>query len=152
MRFNPVLFLFFFVLPLTVEALVYELDFETHDIPISDYRLSAGDLLKMQGTGENNTTSLYTNVAFAEGSSIENVDGNNLIIQSPEKPSIVCYRDSFTTAMVEYYIYYFNGSLFWTFIIDFACLEETSLQYLVLCCVERYLDDVIAANSAVLSY
>ena len=103
----------------------------------------------MLGTGANEYTSLYTSVPCLDGASIESMGGLNRIVNSPNAASFICYRDSFSEAMLNYYTYYFNGSVFWQHAIDFDFVNELRPQYLILGCVERYLDNVIAANAGI---
>jgi len=105
--------------------------------------------LTMLGTGANEYKSLYTNVPYAEGAYTEKIKGQHFTLHSPDTASFVCYRDSFTIATIGYYSYYFNGPVWWDYRIDFDYLDENRPQYLILSCVERYLDDAINANHGI---
>ena len=132
-----------------LDEMVDSLGLPVYDISVTESRTSAGDLLTMLGTGANEYTSLYTNVVYAEGAYTESIKANHFTLHSPDTASFVCYRDSYTIAMVGYYSYYFNGPVHWQYNIDFDNLEETRPQYLILSCVERYLDPAINANAGI---
>lgn len=132
-----------------LDEMIAELGLSTYKIPVSESRESRGDLLTMLGTGATEDTSLYASIPYFEGASIEKTEGETYTVYSPNNPSFVCYRDSFTTAMLGYYTYYFNGPVYWTYEIDFDYIDEQRPQYLILSCVERYLDSAIAANAGI---
>ena len=64
--------------------------------------------------------------------------------------NFVCYRDSFHYALIFYYSYFFNGPIYWSYDIDFDALKNDPPKILILSCVERYLDDLVAVNEDLL--
>ena len=62
----------------------------------------------------------------------------------------MCYRDSFNRVMLPFYTYYFHGNVFWDFNIDWDFVEQEAPKYLILSCVERFFDDMIAENEDIL--
>lgn len=131
--------------------IVEGLELPSYEIPISDHRASSGDLLTMQGVSSNNYTSLYTDVPYLEGTTIEDIDGMSFILHSPASASFVCYRDSFTESMLGFYSYYFSGPVYWDYHIDFDALDEIRPQYVFLSCVERYMDHAIYSNADIIT-
>jgi hypothetical protein len=114
--------------------------------------LSTGDLLDMLSVGSVGSSSIGATTTASHGATIENIKGDDHIhIQSSNTDSFICYRDSFSIAMMEYYTYYFNGPLFWNFNIDFDFVEQQKPKYLVLECVERYIANAMESNANILN-
>lgn len=136
-----------------LDQLTDALDLPELEIPITVKQTLVGDLKDMLGLGDIGVTSVTADVLMAEGAVIEKFPGTkNLVIHSENTDSIVCYRDSFTIALLEYYTHYFNGPLQWSFTIDFDYVESVKPKYLILECVERYLPSAIESNSQVLDW
>ncbi len=134
-----------------LDEMIEGLDLPSHEFTITESRSSAGDLLTMLGTGANDYTTLYTSIPYADGVYTEPISGNHFTLHSPETSTFVCYRDSYTIAMVSYYSHYFNGPIYWDYHIDFDYIEENRPQYLILSCVERYMDAAINANASIVN-
>lgn len=133
-----------------LEEMAQELGFAPYTGTFTETYASSGDLLTMLGTGANEYTSLFAEPEMRQGAYTEVIYGPHIQLQSPDTASFVCYRDSFTTAMVSYYSHYFHGPLYWHFGIDFDLLEQTRPEYLILSCVERNVDLAISDNAAIL--
>ncbi len=134
-----------------LEQLLDALELPAQQIPLSPTQTTVGDLQDMLAIGELGVNSVTADVPLAPGAAIEAVPNTkHLHMYSENTAPFVCYRDSFTEALDEYYTYYFNGPLYWTFAIDFEQVEKLQPKYLILECVERYLLTAIDDNAAVL--
>lgn len=123
------------------------------DVSISPTYTSVGDLKDMLAIGDTGVISVTADVPLAAGASVEKIpDTKHLFIHSENKENFVCYRDSFSIALVEYYTHYFNGPMYWSFTIDFDYVERIKPKYLILECVERYLSTAIESNAIVLDW
>lgn len=112
----------------------------------------SGDLLNMLNAGWNGTYSLAASAADDPDATTEGIPGTqHLYIRSENADKIVCYRDSFHVAMIPFYEHYFQGPVNWTFTIDFDMVEQESPKFLILSCVERYLDHAIESNAKILT-
>lgn len=129
------------------------LELPQREVAITPYQREVGDLLAMLAINDFEATSLVATVPMAENSQIEAVPNTkHLCIHSQNTASFICYRDSFTEALDEYYTYYFNGPLYWQFDIDFDMVEKERPDYLILSCVERYICDALEGNAKILNY
>lgn len=136
-----------------LDELTKALELPVHDISISTTQTLIGDLRDMLAIGDIGVTSVTASVPLAEGAVVEAIpDTKNLIIHSENTESFVCYRDSFSIALIEYYTYYFNGPMYWSFTIDFDYVEGVKPKYLILECVERYLPAALESNAQVLDW
>lgn len=136
-----------------LNALTEHLALPTHQIPISPWYRDIGDLLDMLAIDSIGVQSLMGAVPLAENSRIENIpDTKHLVIHSENTTDFICYRDSFTEGLDEYYTYYFNGPLYWQFDIDFELVEQKQPKYLILSCVERYMVDAMEENAEILNH
>lgn len=136
-----------------LDQITESLGLPKREIAITPSQTLIGDLKDMLAIGDLGVSSVTATVPLAPGASIEKIsNSNHTIIHSENTESFVCYRDSFTTALMEYYTYYFNGPVYWTFAIDFDYVESAQPKYLILECVERYLLEAIEENSKVLNW
>ncbi len=136
-----------------LEQLTDTLGLPDQDIPATQTQTAYGDLMGMLAIGDLGITSVTANVPLAEGASIESIPGTqHMVIHSENTESFICYRDSFSSALMEYYSYYFNGPVYWTFNIDFNYVESVKPKYLILECVERYLSPTLECNADVLEW
>lgn len=123
------------------------------EIPVSPSQTLVGDLKDMLAIGDIGFKSVTADVPVASGARIEQVPNTkHLIIRSENTESFVSYRDSFSIALTEYYSYYFDGPMYWSFTIDFDYVESVKPKYLILECVERYLPTAIESNAIVLDW
>ena len=112
-----------------------------------------GDLSDMLSIGDIGAASVTAKVPLADGATLEPVpDTRHLYVRSENTESFVCYRDSFSQALEQYYTYYFNGPMLWAFAIDFEYVESAKPKYLILECTERYLITAMESNAAVLDW
>lgn len=124
---------------------------ETTDFTYIETPVIEGDLMVIMGMGWNGKYSLQVESEPAEGTVIEELDGaKHVYIHSEGTDKIVCYRDSFNRVMLPFYTYYFHGNVFWDFNIDWDFVEQEAPKYLILSCVERFFDDMIAENEDIL--
>lgn len=136
-----------------LDQLIESLGITPIDIPISPTYTLTGDLKAMLAIGEIGVASVSADVPLAEGAMIEQIpDTKHLTIRSENTECFVCYRDSFSQALEEYYTYYFNGPMFWSYAIDFNYVESAKPKYLILECVERYLPAAIESNAVALDW
>jgi len=107
----------------------------------------------MLSIGDIGAASVTAKVPLADGATLEPVpDTRHLYVRSENTESFVCYRDSFSQALEQYYTYYFNGPMLWAFAIDFEYVESAKPKYLILECTERYLITAMESNAAVLDW
>lgn len=136
-----------------IDQLTEQLDLPEFIIPVTTTQSLSGDLLSMLGIGDIGSVSLCATVSQEKNAVIEYIPNTqNMILNSQNTESFICYRDSFTTAMTEYFTYYFNGPLYWTFAIDFDYVDDEKPRYLILECVERYIPLAIESNACVLDW
>ena len=136
-----------------MEEMAEKLCLPKYAFEITQSESATGDLLSMLSVESVGSRSVEGAVTPDRQAEIVDVpDSKDRIIVSPGKDTFVCYRDSFSSALMDYYAYYFEGPVFWSFAIDFDYVEERKPQYLILECVERYLDSAIESNKAMLGY
>lgn len=134
-----------------MERLAEELELPAQDIPAYQTQTFGGDLQGMLAIGSLGVASVTADVPQAEGTVIEGIPNTaHMILRSEDTESFVCYRDSFSIALMPYYSYYFNGPVYWSFTIDFNYVESIKPKYLILECVERYLSPALECNASVL--
>ena len=115
-----------------LDQLTEALSLPAVDIPVSATQTSEGDLKGMLGIGDIGVVSVTAGVPIADGASIEIIpDSYHRVIHSENTESVICYRDSFTTALENYYTHYFNGTLYWNFAIQFDKVENEKPKYLI---------------------
>lgn len=101
-------------------------------------RIEHGDLKNMLGVANYPSNSLEATVEKEADAWIESIpDSKDLIIHSDGKPKFICYRDSFSTALIDYYTHYFSGPMYWNPKIDFDYVEKEKPEFLILETVER---------------
>lgn len=136
-----------------LDQLTEALSLPAVDIPVSATQTLAGDLKGMLGIGDIGVASVTADVPMADGASIELILGSqHRVIHSENTENVICYRDSYSQALENYYTHYFNGPLYWTFTIDFDDVESMNPNYLILECVERYLPGALESNAQVLDW
>lgn len=134
-----------------IDEMVEKLDLPKHSFEVRAYPKHFGDLFNMLGVSTYNAESIETTVTAKEGTWFENKAGTeDIILHSDNTASFVIFRDSFTTALLEYFSYYFSGPIISTLKIDFQFVEQEAPQYLILECVERNLYHAIESNAGVL--
>ena len=134
-----------------MERLAEELELPAQGIPAYQTQTFGGDLQGMLAIGSLGVASVTADVPQAEGTVIEGIPNTaHMILRSEDTESFVCYRDSFSIALMPYYSYYFNGPVYWSFTIDFNYVESIKPKYLILECVERYLSPALECNASVL--
>lgn len=136
-----------------LDQLTDALGLPARDIPVSQTITPGGDLKEMLAIGDLGVSSVTAQVPLAEGAVIEAIPNTSHVnLQSENTDSFVCYRDSFSIALLDYYSYYFNGPVYWSFNMNFDHVESLKPKYLILECVERYLPSAIESNAAVLNW
>lgn len=136
-----------------LNQLTQSLGMDMHEIAVSPKQTSAGDLKDMLAIGDIGVESVTADVPIAEGALIEEIpDTLHLIVHSENTENFICYRDSYSIALVNYYSHYFNGPMNWTFDIDFDYVDAMRPKYLILECVERYLPTAMESNAEVLDW
>jgi len=136
-----------------LDLLTDALELPEQDVAITTGQTLVGDLESMLGIDGIGEPSVTAAVPLADGAVMENIPGTkHLILRSENTEEFICYRDSFSDALREYYTYYFNGPMYWSFSIDFDYVETHKPKYLILECVERYLSAALESNAAVLEW
>lgn len=136
-----------------LDQLTDALSLPAFDAPVTATQTLVGDLKDMLGIGDIGVASVTADVPLAEGAYVEAIpNSRHRVIHSENTENFICYRDSFTQALENYYTHYFNGPLFWTFTIDFNYVESAKPKYLILECVERYLPGALESNAQVLDW
>jgi len=130
------------------DEIVRMLELPERDFEYTESLIETGDLKNMLGISAGGSRSLEVKVTPNPTTKIIERDGTkHLYIDSKNTKKVICYRDSFHGAMLDYYGYYFYGDVYRRFDIDFQYVEQEKPQYLILSCVERFFDVAISANA-----
>ena len=134
-----------------LDELASQLDLPPCDFPVEETAEPTGDLLDMLGVSNWTGNSVNAVVEPNSEATVNYEEGAKIIELCNESGvNFVCYRDSFHNALIFYYSYYFNGPIYWSYDIDFDALKNDPPKILILSCVERYLDDLVAVNEDLL--
>lgn len=133
-----------------LQELLQKLGLPEKDIPISEFSTSEGDLRKILGVSRYPYTSVDTTVEPAPG--VKTTDGTTVILSAPGNPTFICFRDSFSSALEDYYSHYFDGTMYWQHAVDLDIVDRERPNYLILECVERFLPDTMGANQEIVQH
>lgn len=119
-----------------LDALLQKFELEPCDIDVEAYRDNTGDLLSMLAIGKVDGDSLWVDVTPNERCEVENIpDSQHMILHTEDAPSFICFRDSMSIALIDYYTYYFDGPVYWDW--NVSGLTEEVPQYVIFECAER---------------
>lgn len=133
-----------------LDELVNKLDLPLVNFSITEYRKNSGDMLSMLAVKSIGSDSLYATVEQNQDCIIETIpDTKDKIFHTPDSYSFICFRDSYTSALENYYTHYFDGPLYWNWNV-LQTPEEYFPEYVIVECVERYIIEAINACAGVL--
>ena len=113
----------------------------------------SGDLQNMLGIAYKGEPELEVAITPNPQSAIHNVENTplDLVMKTDGAIDVICYRDSFTSSLLTYYGYYFEGPFHWQYGLDLTEIEESAPDVVILSCVERYFNHAAEANAAILN-
>ncbi len=122
-----------------LDDLVDALGLPEKTFSVSGSYIYGGDLLNMLAVPTVGSRSVYASVTPDPDTVRQTIPGTkHITLSSEDGASFVCYRDSYSIALENYYTHYFQGTMYWNSEVLEAFRQEPT-DYLILECVERYL-------------
>ncbi len=126
-----------------LDRLVDEFDLEPKEFEITTHRQEWGDLLNMLAVKSVNSESLITDVKPDPNTVVEKFENSqDQKLISDKNKKFVCYRDSYSISLQDFYTHYFDGYMYWSFNL-LNEMEKEPCDYVIFECVERYLETAI---------